>query len=137
MFDRHTYRGKALRNCDLFKKGDWIQGNVLYREDAVRIILGVAYKRGGGFEADARLVDPATLGQCTGRRDNKRQLIFEGDILQDKDGATFIMEWINGSSTFCFHYPEAYCWPCETHLEGVVVGNIHDNPELLEVNGDA
>ena len=80
---------------------------------------------------------PATVGQYTGLTDKNGKRIFEGDIVEggdfnEEDGYGTV-EWHDGAfeinslfTTATFH--ENY-WGRE--LE--VIGNIHDNPELLEV----
>lgn len=104
--------------------GEWISGFLVY----VKHI-------GDWVRCDT--VDPSTIGQYTGLIDKNGKKIFEGDILQNEEGCLFgasyrfRVEFCKG----CFYgdscgdltvySPEMYL--CE------VIGNIHDNPELLEV----
>lgn len=72
-------------------------------------------------------VEPETVGQCTGLKDNNGKLIFEGDIVArgedkavikyDDETASFYMRWVE---------TETFIEDCE------VIGNIYENPELLE-----
>ena len=91
------------------------------------------------FKADEmQLVDIGTVGQYTGLKDKNGNKIFEGDIVErlwlgekhiyriyyDNDIASFIGKDIYGLNFTTFDYDA-----CEFE----VIGNIYDNPELLEV----
>lgn len=81
-------------------------------------------------------VDPETVGQYTGLKDKNSKRIFEGDILRGynflhKNRTVYQVIFENG----CFYYCDegGVTW-LNSHIENVeVIGNIHDNPELLEV----
>lgn len=90
-------------------------------------------------------VIPETIGQYTGLLDNQGNKIFEGDIIRVKDEFTDeigIIEfgkyafsgdygyYVNWCKATDFRNELAYWVTCRG-LE--VIGNIHDNPELLEV----
>lgn len=87
--------------------------------------------------------------QCTSLKDKNGKLIYEGDIIRvfyDHFNGTFTekevvgpVKWECGTwvvnNSFLHHSPEYD----ETHLESAaveVIGNIHENPELLEVKND-
>ena len=86
-------------------------------------------------------VIPKTVCQCTGRKDKNGKLIYENDIMvayydeENPENGTYAMViwreygWVtveNNSDDFC---------PLDdfTIKHFCVVGNIFDNPELLEV----
>lgn len=94
-------------------------------------------------------VIPETVGQYTGREDKNGQKIFEGDIVK----AQVIENKWDGSKMYTDVYEVAYHPKyCYFYLKknrnnllfdgnwsyGVfvdeVIGNIHDNPDLLKVN---
>nr|DAK51446.1 MAG TPA: YopX protein [Caudoviricetes sp.] len=87
------------------------------------------------------------LEQCTGLKDENGKLIYEGDIVRvfyDHFNGTFTekevvgpVKWECGTwivnNSLLNHSPEYD----ETHLESAaveVIGNVHENPELLEEN---
>lgn len=77
------------------------------------------------------------LEQCTGLKDKNGKLIYEGDWLKTKDGYYCYVVWFDGfwwvkslpSEAMDLEYSEFYK-ECE------VIGNIHENTELLEVKND-
>ena len=80
-----------------------------------------------------------TIGQCTGVTDKNGNEIFEGDIVKTSHGGSTYyakIEWDDGSFWVTNHdiqMPSYISEVSKTYLE--VIGNIHDNPELLEVKG--
>ena len=94
------------------------------------------------FEADR--VVPETIGQYTGLTDKNGKRIFEGDIVKIDDkyiryvvysgvSTSFVkLRYISrlmseGSTTLGYGY--------DSHKHTIeVIGNVHDNPEILEVN---
>lgn len=91
-------------------------------------------------ELEKYQVAPETVGQCTGLTDENGKKIFEGDILKIlSSDCGQADEWISvvkydeyGFSPFCDQYN---CDGCECSFEldeYEVIGNIYDNPELLE-----
>jgi uncharacterized phage protein (TIGR01671 family) len=91
------------------------------------------------------LVDEDTVGQFTGLYDVDGKEIYEGDILNFGNGNThiFVVYWNESLCSFCLReYTRTgeFQGGCSLgemlHLvSGVkVIGNIHDNPELLSYN---
>jgi uncharacterized phage protein (TIGR01671 family) len=76
-------------------------------------------------------VDSDTVGQYTGLKDKNGKRIFEGDIIKMSDEEVGAVVYRND----CAGY-ELTCSGCAFCLsqenERLVIGNIHDNPELLK-----
>ena len=73
-------------------------------------------------------VEQASIGQYTGLTDKNGTNIFEGDIVKDIVGRMKAVEFYNGRYYPFISFPEYTCWNTD---EVEVIGNIHDNPELL------
>ena len=77
------------------------------------------------------------LMQYTGLKDKNGKEIYEGDILKDKDGAKGKIYWrIYGWDVSVYSKPNNFDWPAWAvpvrWIELEVIGNIYENPELLE-----
>jgi uncharacterized phage protein (TIGR01671 family) len=88
---------------------------------------------------NVRESDEFVLEQCTGLKDKNGKLIYEGDILRRKDSAGRMVEWDDNELAFFFTtLDEETSTPLACYdmqeLELEVVGNIHENPELLEAD---
>ena len=132
------FRGKQTDN------GEWIEGayspfhlNFGEREEKPHIIIISDDEDIDGLWCD---VIPETVGQFTGLTDKNGVRIFEGDIvsLVKHDGLIYKVvyvpcryELVNSKGVNCFVL-DIYK---SENIE--VIGNIHDNPELLggENNG--
>jgi uncharacterized phage protein (TIGR01671 family) len=88
-------------------------------------------------------VDPATVGQYTGLRDKKCKKIYEGDIIRiretkEDDWEIYVVKYYGDEGYPAFDTdPQINC-DCNglsyamAACEVEIIGNIHDNPELLE-----
>ncbi len=87
-------------------------------------------------------VDPETVGQYTGLTDKNGKKIFEGDIVKgdlglgygDNENHIAYIEYQEDGMSFCLvevlEEDFGKCAEISDDLE--VIGNIYDNPELLE-----
>jgi uncharacterized phage protein (TIGR01671 family) len=148
MEDRFLFRGKRIDN------GEWVQGNLIRSNDAEvgyeAIIIPTndsnMYTKGEGrgdlgFENWHR-VDKDTICQCTGLKDKNGKMIWENDVCDRKEQYPEIVKYCNGDWTLDYSYAShkesggCYCnlgFYAEERKCVEVIGNIFDNPELLEV----
>ena len=128
------FRGKQIDN------GEWVEGNLFVSDTDGRTHILI----GNRIITIEWEVGPSTVGQFTGLTDKNGKRIFEGDIVR------FAERWIGGEDVsiveqvvfdeggFCTNRYFLNNWLRNgiygiTKLEGIeVIGNIHDNPELLE-----
>lgn len=138
------FRGKRIFD------GDWVYGFAYKQYSAAKVEEW--YIR--AFETDY-LVIPETVGQYTGLTDRNGRKIFEGDILQgeqypfNSDGEynyfAEVCYWDNAPEfgIYIFKNPKANIRgisegnTCDMQdwesIDWEIIGNIYDNPELLEV----
>ena len=136
MEDRYLFRAKRIDN------GKWVQGAVLFHDNAATIFN--QHPSDGslqGFEVDIK-----TVCQCTGLEDRNGKLIWENDIVKRKfrlySGETKYAEKENcGVVKYDKEYAR-FGYQCSVfamvvesrkHDTFEVIGNVFDNPELLEV----
>lgn len=139
------FRGKRVDN------GKWVEGNLFVGDDGeCEILIGTRTIR------ISYPVIPETVGQFTGLNDKNGRKIFEGDIVRTQeyydrpysakakqkrhigvveytvykfvDGLCYNVEW----KVKIANYGKYHCWAWSEFYDCEVIGNIHDNPELLE-----
>jgi uncharacterized phage protein (TIGR01671 family) len=127
------FRGKCVDN------GEWVYGDlqqmetmyILSKEKQTPPHIGCFWK--------PNMVIPETVGQFTGLTDKNGKKIFEGDVVRETFLATDVIgdiRYIDGCFDFVFKRDGREvrdylkCLTCNHCVE--IIGNIHDNPELLE-----
>lgn len=125
------FRGKRIDN------GEWVEGQYAYLLNA-RTKDGEPIKHmildGTPF---GLTVDPSTVGQYTGLTDKNGQWIFEGDVMEfDAYGLHYkgVVSFVDGNCGIMCNRPNAspFLDDAIKRHDAICVGNIHDNPELLE-----
>ena len=113
--------------------GEWVEGGIMF-------VNGYAFIMPAGTGSVE--VIPETVGQFTGLVDRNGKRIFEGDIVRGYyfDGLHTITETkYNGLVKYgafnCSCCEGVYGWEFDnndirSHESVIVIGNIHDNPEL-------
>lgn len=140
------FRGRRLDN------GEWVYG--FYRQYPIFQKCGKCMDHINHFidyEHNSEFVDPATVGQYTGLKDKNGKEIYEGDIMLTQGPKCRFIQVVE------FHNTRETCgrgwvgvnhktvdnfghdnpvqggfsyFPMPCHCE--IIGNIHDNPELLK-----
>lgn len=131
MEDRWLFKAKRADNRE------WVQG----------YLYGIWEKRYILWEMTNDVpnmieVDPTTICQCTGMKDKNGKLIWENDIVKDKNSNFYIAIWWNDYYQYCwvciksiieiFVGRKRDLWVIAENFKIEVIGNIFDNPELLE-----
>lgn len=155
MEDRYLFKAKRVDN------GEWVQGYLFDDgfENGRIFIGGLVIEKYNGTACDDWNVtgidfcevDPSTICQCAGLKDKNGNLIWENDIIKyhfrdlyaqirygayqncfDSQKAEHIGFYVDWSESRNYRKDLGY-WINMVNAE--VVGNIFDNPELLESEG--
>ncbi|EEO6150140.1 hypothetical protein O5O98_002714 [Listeria monocytogenes] len=131
------FRGKRIDN------GEWVCGNLMQFEDSATFIFADERKGASTLTYahfiinNMHAIDEKTLGQYTGLKDKNGKKIFEGDIVNCKFFDRMVGD-IAGVINFIdcvwavsdFKNKRLYQLIDVDNIE--IIGNIHENPDLLE-----
>ena len=133
------FRGKS------FDTGEWVYGDYHKRAEGVHCIIKMEPDENGKVVYAVHQAVPDTIGQFTGLHDKNGKEIYEGDIVKwiltmpeiginggyeeyhtEEIGE---IKWDAGALQLGEYCAAGFAYESEDYAE--VLGNIHDNPELL------
>lgn len=131
---------RTIKFRGLDEDGVWHYGFYCVNNFGEHTIFNEDDTRGPRF---AKKVRPETVGESIGSGDKNGKEIYEGDILS-LGGAIGIVGWCDVCARFEFQVPVTPYDPCcgwqsmdrglDATEENEVIGDVHQNPELLTRN---
>ena len=129
------FRGKRTDN------GEWVYG-YFYEECGATYIIEDRQKETMLNRNTPNVIIPETIGQFTGLTDKNGVKVFEADVLSSKSPYRYYVKY-KDTAFYVYHCEikdvdkTPYRWGLlsrfnELGIEVEVIGNIHDNPELLK-----
>jgi uncharacterized phage protein (TIGR01671 family) len=122
------FRGKHTRT------GEWVEG-LLWKKKYNHDKLFISCFPDKDDNEEIYIIKPETVGQYTGLCDKNGKKIFEGDIIRGEN-------WLHTDHNihrvayhdngFYFIDKDNDAWNPDHIREWEIIGNIHDNPELLK-----
>jgi uncharacterized phage protein (TIGR01671 family) len=147
------FRGKRIDN------GEWVYGNLyklplesgnvcmilttdnIHEDNSIEPQYHLAFT----LWKDLFVVDSSTIGQFTGLFDKNGKEIYEGDIIQGEYKSKHLIRYTEEdarfTATLAEYVGDKFSERCNTgdvtqkwinEFNKVVIGNIHDNPELIK-----
>lgn len=139
MEDRYLFKAKRIDN------GEWVIGyygvigerNVIIEKYAENYYCPDTCESRHGNQIHE--VNSKTICQCTGLKDRNGKLIWENEIIKCKfgiavavwDKSEWRIKWVKDN----IWRKDLHYWVVEDNQRTEVIGNIFDNPELLESEG--
>ena len=132
---QHRRKGEKVKLDGTPVESKWVYGGICqFNEDR-----SIIYQTEPEFQKYSVYTD--TVGQYTGLKDKNGRQIFEGDIVRlfNRNGQeimSYVVEWYSDCSMFvldCIDFDMGFDMDFTVFYgdEFEIVGNIHDNPELV------
>ena len=142
MNDIFLFRGKFLHDnpSENLYEGDWVIGSLFAGAPSI-IKLSLTTIP---FSFTQFMVEKQTIGRCTGLKDKNGALIFEGDIVRTNSGDYIVKSKKGINVLYVVSDTDNSEWDelLEFHESRYtdygnkeIIGNIHDNPDLVNGNG--
>lgn len=135
------FRARTISEDEYMDSGEWVEGfYTCFNGDEHRIYTGYSETDCGDHYPDWFNVLPETVEQFTGLTDKKGKRIFEGDIVDVEYDIQYVGVAAERIGLFVVVFDDG-CFMKQKKDGGLfhfipsdkceVVGNIHDNPELM------
>ena len=120
----------------------WIEGYLFVSQEGGHYIIDTNNDGDNGIPVRLILVNPETVGQYTGKTDKNKTRVFDGDIIRILNAKqpleVGVVRWNDDDQCYvvCSTWSERCILTDFRNLgrsKFEVIGNIHSNPELLEV----
>ncbi|EAC3695660.1 TPA_asm: hypothetical protein GYP29_01045 [Listeria monocytogenes] len=126
------FRGKRIDNRE------WVYGNLMQFEDSATFIFADERKGASTLTYahfiinNMHAIDEKTIDQYTGLKDKNGKKIFEGDVGWDEHNECYgVVKFEEGKFLYVWENIAEDLWEVADGIE--ICGNIHENPDLLEV----
>ncbi len=125
------FRGKRIDN------GEWVYGYFTRNDESGRCYITTQSKTGGAYPWE---VDPATVGQYIGLKDKHGREIYTDDIIRIGEMGGEAGRVIFDTACLAYMVVNEHQWTGAYRLgdfdgsDITIVGNIHENPKLLDVD---
>ena len=127
------FRGRRIGD----DKSKWFYGDLHHTEKDFKKVVEII---DWSTKPYIHRIDSSTIGQYTGLKDKNDTRVFEGDICVHSDKGNYprplVVEWIDEFACFAFvdkgDFNKKYYFVKEDMKDLEVVGNIHDNRNLLK-----
>ena len=133
------FRARTVSESEYLDDGEWVEGfYTCFNGEEHRIYTGYSETDCGDYYPDWFNVLPETVEQYTGLTDKNGKKIFEGDVCRNTRTGEFVSVKWHGTmagfvwskrkeSTHLYNFGELF----RAYDKFEIIGNIHDNPELL------